>query len=372
MDRISRIPIIAAVVALCTSCVLLVAPQSLARPVMAAPASPQSQQAVRVATRIVEPLVVQQGDSLSGFSIDVWREVARRSGLRYEFVLVNSVQEMLEAVERGDADIAIAAISMTPEREARIDFAHPYFQSGLQIMTPIRQAGFFDALRNIPWLDLLQVVGGFFFLILIAAHAIWLAERGRNPDFPQGYLHGIGEGIWWAVVTVVTVGYGDRTPKRPLGRVIAIAWMFASLFLIAQLTATITARLTLQGLQGQINGVSDLPGKRVVTVAGTTADQFLTARGIVHSTVARIEEAYARLQTDRADAIVYDAPILNYYAANAGKGKVRMVGEVFQPEPYGIALAPNSPYREVISQAVLEIYTDGTHQQLTQRWFGAP
>lgn len=118
--------------------------------------------------------------------------------------------------------------------------------------------------------------------------------------------------------------------------------------------------------------MSDLPGKRVVTVTGTTADQFLPARGIVHSTVAQIEEAYARLQTDRAETIVYDAPILKYYAANAGKGKVRMVGEVFQPEPYGIALAPNSPYREVISQAVLELYTDGTHQHLTQRWFGAP
>jgi ABC-type amino acid transport substrate-binding protein len=47
-----------------------------------------------------------------------------------------------------------------------------------------------------------------------------------------------------------------------------------------------------------------------------------------------------------------------------------MVGEVFKPEPYGIALQRNSPYRKAINRAILEIFTDGTHRQLTQRWFG--
>jgi ABC-type amino acid transport substrate-binding protein len=47
-----------------------------------------------------------------------------------------------------------------------------------------------------------------------------------------------------------------------------------------------------------------------------------------------------------------------------------MVGEMFKPEPYGIALALGSPYREMINQATLAIYTDGTYQELTQKWFG--
>lgn len=147
--------------------------------------------------------------------------------------------------------------------------------------------------------------------------------------------------------------------------------MFVGTFPIAQLTATITTRLTLQELRGQINGLSDLPGKRVLTVAGTTAEHFLTTRGIAHSTVQQIDGAYAALHKNQADAIVYDASVLNYYALTKGRGSVRVVGDVFQPEPYGIALPPNSPYREIISRAVLEIYADSTHQQLVQRWFGA-
>ncbi|MCS6958796.1 MAG: transporter substrate-binding domain-containing protein [Pseudanabaenaceae cyanobacterium SKYG29] len=348
---------------------LIILPWSLALPASASPVPPQPQQVLRVATRIIEPLVVEQGDMLTGFSIDLWREVARRAGLKYQFVKIDTLQAMLRAVEYGYADVAIAAISMTPEREARLDFAHSYYQSGLQIMAPIRKTSFLRLLSNIPWLELLGVVGGFCFLVLIAAHAIWLVERGHNPDFPKSYLRGVGEGIWWAVVTVLTVGYGDRTPKQPLGRGIAILWMFTGLFLVAQLTATISARLTLQGLQGHISGFEDLPGKRIVTIAGTTADRFLTTRGIEHDTVRRVKEAYTRLQTNQSDAFVYDAPILNYYASHAGKGKVRVVGELLQPDPYGIALPQKSPYREAINIAVLELYIDGTHQQLTQRWF---
>jgi ABC-type amino acid transport substrate-binding protein len=336
------------------------------------PARSQSQAnaPLRVATRVLEPLVVQQGDRLTGFSIDFWQDVANRIGMRYEFVVLDSVTAMLDSLDAGDADAAIAAISMTPEREQRYDFSHMYLQSGLQIMTPIQSASWLDNMRTISWGDVLSAVGFVALLIVIIAHVIWLIERGRNPEFPKDYLRGVGEGIWWAVVTVVTVGYGDRTPKRTLGRIVAMGWMFAGIFLIAQLTATITSRLTVESLQGQINGLNDLPGKRVVTVANTTADQFLSANAVAHTTVPQISDAYAQLERGQADAVVFDAPILNYYASNAGKGKVRMAGEMFKPELYGIALPLGSPHREAINRAILEIFTDGTYQALTQRWFG--
>jgi ABC-type amino acid transport substrate-binding protein len=259
---------------------------------------------------------------------------------------------------------------MTPEREQRFDFSHMYLQSGLQIMTTNHQASWLDSVGSVSWADVLGVVAWVALLIIFVAHVIWLIERGRNPEFPREYLRGVGEGLWWAVVTVVTVGYGDRTPKRLLGRVVATIWMFAGIFLIAHLTATITSRLTVESLQGQINGLNDLPGKRVVTVEGTTADQYLSANGIVHVNVAQISDAYAQIEAGRADAVIYDAPVLNHYANTLGKGKVRMAGVVFKAEPYGIALQPDSPYRKAINQAILEIFTDGTHERLTRKWFG--
>ena len=94
----------------------------------------QQTKRVRVVTKTLEPFVFKQGDTYSGFSIELWEELARRLNLQYDWVYVNTVNDQLAAVQNGSADVAIAGISMTPEREEIIDFSHPYFDAGLQIM----------------------------------------------------------------------------------------------------------------------------------------------------------------------------------------------------------------------------------------------
>ena len=51
-----------------------------------------------------------------------------------------------------------------------------------------------------------------------------------------------GDGIWWALVTITTVGYGDITPLTTLGRVVAGTLMFFGLGLIATVTAIVSAK----------------------------------------------------------------------------------------------------------------------------------
>jgi len=48
-----------------------------------------------------------------------------------------------------------------------------------------------------------------------------------------------------------------------------------------------------------------------------------------------------------------------------------VLGEVFQPQNYGIALPSGSPERELVNQALLEIIEDGTYDQIYRRWFSA-
>lgn len=334
------------------------------------PAAAQ-QESLRVVTKTLVPFVDQPGDTPTGFSIDLWREIATRNGWTYTYVWRDTVSGLLEAVEKGEADVGIAGISMTPEREAKIDFSLSMFNAGLQIMTAQGASTTMGSIINTIFTpDLLRILGLILLAIVFVGHIIWLNERKDNPDFPKTYFAGVWEGIWQAGVSLATVGYGDRAPKTIAGRLGALLWMFIAIVLIAYFTAVVTTTLTVQQIQGSISGPSDLPGKRVVSVEGTTASKWLTERGINHTTVKTVDEAYPLLTERNADALVFDAPVL-LFAANESNGNLKVVGPIFKQEQYGIALPTDSLLRESINRTLLEIYSDGTYQQIYSKWFGA-
>jgi polar amino acid transport system substrate-binding protein len=83
-----------------------------------------------------------------------------------------------------------------------------------------------------------------------------------------------------------------------------------------------------------------------------------------------VDDAYPMLTESSADALVFDSPVL-LYAANESNGNLKVVGPIFKQEQYGIVVQAGSPLRENINRTLLEIYNDGTYQQLYSKWFGA-
>ena len=51
----------------------------------------------------------------------------------------------------------------------------------------------------------------------------------------------IGRGLWWAMQTVTTVGYGDVTPKHPIGRIVGVGVMLEGIAFLTITTAVITS-----------------------------------------------------------------------------------------------------------------------------------
>jgi ABC-type amino acid transport substrate-binding protein len=291
--------------------------------------------------------------------------------LDYEWVEVETVTEQLAAIQDGVAEVAIAGISMTPEREEVIDFSHPYFDAGLQILTSnqttVTPASLFSIIFS-P--SLFRILGLGLLTLLIMAHIIWLVERRNNAEIPKAYLPGIWEAIWWSLNIIAIFEYGDEKPPGVFKRLFAMALIVFGIILIAQFTASITASLTVQQLAGVINSPADLPGKRVGTVSGSTAASYLEKTGVRYIGVEQIEETYALLESNQLDAVVYDAPVLLYYAVNEGKGRVQVVGPIFQRETYGIALPTGSALREPINNELLRLKQNGTYDQIYAKWFG--
>lgn len=328
---------------------------------------------LRVAVKPLAPFVVAGRDGYQGFSIDLLDQIARRAGFTYTLEPMGSVDEQVSAVQGGRADLAIAGISVTSAREREVDFSVPMYHAGLQVLVASdgpRSAGVTTLAVLGTLLPTLLLVA---LLLLLVAHAIWLIESRENPDhFPRSYREGLLEGLWWASVTMTTVGYGDRTPRGVWGRLLGVVWMFAAILIIANLTASIASAFTVQSLQSSITGVNDLPGKRVATVAGTTSSTFLSGRGIDVVTSATVDDAYGLLRSRKVDAVVFDAPVLEYYAKTAGAGRTRVVGSVFDSQDYGIALPRGSPYLEAVNVALLQTEEDGTYERIRASWFGSP
>lgn len=90
--------------------------------------------------------------------------------------------------------------------------------------------------------------------------AMWLVDR--EQDFPNFWL-----GLWWAVQTVTTVGYGDITPETVAGRVIAAVVMLSGVAFVTVVTAAITAAFV-EGARRRLRAPSELAlNKRLDEIA---------------------------------------------------------------------------------------------------------
>lgn len=330
---------------------------------------------LRVATRQVTPFVIKDKEIFSGFSIDLWNAVAREMNVRTEYAEQATLAQLLASVKDGQADLAIAAISITSEREQAFDFSQPIFDSGLKIMTAAdKSAGasaitsFLSIFASRGFLELLTLLG---ILIVLPVPVIWLLDRHRH----DGVVHSasligqISKTLWWSGSTLA--GQATHMPMSWGGRVFAVFWMFVSVVFISYFTASVTANLTVKQLQSNISSTKDLAGKKVASVAGSTAAAYLATLDLRPIAFPKVEDAFAALEKSEIQAIVYDAPVLMYYAAHGGKGTTETAGATFRPESYGILLPSGSLLRKRINAALLKLRESGEYRALYRKWFAA-
>ena len=325
-----------------------------------------------IGTKEAPPFSMKTSDGQwTGLSIDLWRQIAADLNFRFEFHEL-TLKQLLDGVSDGSLDAAVAALTITPEREKILDFTHAFYTTGLGIAVADKAHNpWFTVARRVVSAAFLKVVASLTLVLLGVGILVWWFEHKKNPQqFNGSAARGIGSGFWWSAVTMTTVGYGDKAPITMAGRILGLIWMFVAIIIISSFTAAITSSLTVSQLESVIKGPEDLPKVTVGTIANTTSESYLNQIQISFRSFASPQEGLAALKEGKIQTLVYDAPILRYHIHQNHIGSLEVLPYRLQRQEYGIALQPNSPLREQINVVLLQKIREKAWQEKLSQYLG--
>ena len=323
---------------------------------------------VDVVVHEMVPLVmIDDSGELGGFEIEMWDHISEKMGFIPNYVSVPKFVDVLDYVRGGKADYGLAGITITHDRNTEFDFSYPHKKSGMGILIRDEyEMDQKDAIIAVITNDsFIKTWTLFLLFVVFMANIIWLTERGSS-SIPDKYTEGFGIAMWYMFVVVTTVGFGDVVVKKKLSRFITIVTFFIGIGLagtaIAQLGAVFDAQMETYA----INNVSELKGKKVAVVGGTTSEVDGVGADFVKARTS--DEAVLLLEAGKVDAVLFDAPTLKYFAKESSD--LTTVGGMFDLQDYGVIMSKDNPLRDQISLEILKYTESHAYESLHVKWFG--
>lgn len=332
-------------------------------------------QPLRVAVYDVAPYGSVGPDGLfTGVSVDLWRRVAEDLHWKYELTAVSQMDAILTGLQRDQFDAGIGAITITPERLARVDFSYPAHRSGVAVAFASRSGplsaltSYVAALSGLGLLVAIMVA-----LLFLTGILMWLVEKhaGRAQQAEESAVRTWHDGLYWAAVTMTTVGYGDKTPKTSLGRFMAVLWMLGSLALVSLLSTNLVSRMTADRVAGDATPRNaDLAGLRLAAVADSSGAEYLEDQHLPYAKFVDLPAALQQLADGQVDAVVNSVGALKYAISNGFSQSVVPPSGLLAPAYMAVALPPNSPLKKPLDGALIRVTRSPEWRALEETYFG--
>jgi len=330
-----------------------------------------------IGIKFAPPFVMGGLNEQDGLSIDLWEKIAHCLRLDpdtgYTFENYGTNEDLIDAAERNEIDLAIAAIPIIAENEERIDYSQPYFEAalGTVVADRPRTANFQLLLARIFHTKVLYIILGLIgFMITVGIYYWWIERKNGNEFFEQGPFNGIYRSLIWASLLVFQ-GRGDPfSLKSRFGQVIVLMLMFFGVTIISSFTAIIASSLTLQGLEPEIKTVDDLRNANVGARLASPAANWALANSITVNSVNSMGTAQRHLDEGAIKAYIDDRELLRYLLANRELKNAKMSELTMLPQNYAIVFPEGSGITEPTNRILLKIIEGQFWERQLLHYFG--
>ncbi|NXY36582.1 GRIK4 protein, partial [Pomatorhinus ruficollis] len=291
------------------------------------------------------------------------------------------------------ADLAVAGLTITAEREKVIDFSKPFMTLGISILYRVhmgRRPGYFSFLDPFSpgvWLFMLLAylaVSCVLFLVARLTPYEWYSphpcSQGRCNLLVNQYS--LGNSLWFPVGGFMQQG-STIAPQALSTRCVSGVWWAFTLIIISSYTANLAAFLTVQRMDVPIESVDDLADQTTIEYGtihgGSSMTFFQNSRYQTYQRmwnymyskqpsvfVKSTEEGIARVLNSNY-AFLLESTMNEYYRQR--NCNLTQVGGLLDTKGYGIGMPVGSVFRDEFDLAILQLQENNRLEILKRKWW---
>ncbi|XP_060525036.1 glutamate receptor ionotropic, kainate 2-like isoform X3 [Cylas formicarius] len=342
-------------------------------------------------------------DRFEGFCVDVIQELSAMLGFNYTFIIqadgangdLNRItyewNGMIREIIDGNADLAIADLTITSERENAVDFTMPFMNLGISVLyrkpEPVPPSLF---MFTSPFSTSVWVMLGVAYLLV--SFAIFIMGRlspseWTNPfpcvEEPEYLINqfSIRNSLWFTIGALMQQG-SELAPISVSTRTASGFWWFFVLIMVSSYTANLAAFLTVETLVTPFKNIDELARQDEIKYGakkkGSTEYFFRDSNLSTYKRVWEFMSKHPEVQVSDNDegvrrveqenyAYLMESTTIEYVTQR--HCSLAQVGGLLDDKGYGIAMKKFSPYRNDLSTAILKLQESGRLTQLKIKWW---
>ncbi|KAI3388463.1 hypothetical protein SNEBB_009644 [Seison nebaliae] len=348
-----------------------------------------------VSVKLTEPYIMLKNDSykykdnerFEGFAVDLFlriKELMKKDDFifNYRFKQVEDGKHgqplknnpkvwngMIHELMTRKADLAISDLTITLSREQVIDFTKPFFESGIGIL-------FKKSKKKSS--NLFSFLSPFSINIWLYIVAAYLGITEEIDDTNQITLL---NALWFNLGCFMQ--QGSEIPIRAFStRLLCGFWWFFCLIIVSSYTANLAAFLTSNRMQLPIRGAEDLAKQTEIkygALRGGSSQSFFIESRIptyerMYNFMAKCSDCFVpsngegfRRVKEGKYAFIMESKTINYMIQR--DCELTQVGGLLASKGYGIGTPTNSPFRDILSDRILQMQEMGDIQSLYNLWW---